>query len=171
MFAWISTIITSISAIAGGLFLVVEEDELPLFASGRIEYCGNEKKSLKGCGDVFGRLTISNWYLTMVLSLISQLPPTSTPPTIEESLAKLVDIIDKLELVAKRLTASTTNLVSLTPQTTFTTNESNDHIANTKTDITETTTEVKDKQEKDKIGLKPDKNEKRGEAEKSQKQL
>ncbi|GJV40747.1 retrovirus-related pol polyprotein from transposon TNT 1-94 [Tanacetum coccineum] len=52
MFAWLSTIVTSISAIASSLFLVVEEDELPSFASGRIEYCGNEKKSLKGCGDV-----------------------------------------------------------------------------------------------------------------------
>nr|GEV85878.1 DNA-binding pseudobarrel domain-containing protein [Tanacetum cinerariifolium] len=54
----------------------------------------------------------------MVLSLLSQMPPTSTPPTIEESLAKLADNIDKLELVVKRLAASTTNLVSITSQTT-----------------------------------------------------
>ncbi|GJV06095.1 hypothetical protein Tco_1343751 [Tanacetum coccineum] len=79
----------------------------------------------------------------MVLSLLSQMPQTSTPPTIEESCAKLADTIDKLELVKKRLAASTANLVSITSQTTFTTNESNDHTANTKTDITETTTEVK----------------------------
>ncbi|GJZ76413.1 hypothetical protein Tco_0641085 [Tanacetum coccineum] len=77
-------------------------------------------------------------------------PPSSkpsTPPTIEESLAKLGDSIDKLELVtkrlvAKRLAASTTNLVSITSQTTFTKNESNDHTSNNKTDITETTTAV-----------------------------
>ncbi|GKD52591.1 hypothetical protein Tco_1281567 [Tanacetum coccineum] len=69
--------------------------------------------------------------------------PTSTPPTIEESLAKLANNIAKLELVVKRLTTSTANLVSITSQTTFTTNESNDHTANTKTDITETKTEVK----------------------------
>ncbi|GJU95284.1 hypothetical protein Tco_1320040 [Tanacetum coccineum] len=50
----------------------------------------------------------------MVLSLLSQMPPTSTPPTIKESLAKLADNIDKLELVVKRLAASTANLVSIT---------------------------------------------------------
>ncbi|GKD41673.1 hypothetical protein Tco_1261880 [Tanacetum coccineum] len=69
-------------------------------------------------------------------------PPSSkpfTPPTIEESLAKLGDSIDKLELVTKRLvakclTASTTSLISITSQTTFTKNESNDHTSNTKTD-------------------------------------
>ncbi|GJW60258.1 hypothetical protein Tco_0109593 [Tanacetum coccineum] len=64
-------------------------------------------------------------------------PPSSkpsTPPTIEESLAKLGDSIDKLELVTKRLAASTTSLVSITSQTTFTKNESNDHTSNTKTD-------------------------------------
>ncbi|GKE73271.1 hypothetical protein Tco_1535312 [Tanacetum coccineum] len=77
-------------------------------------------------------------------------PPSSkpsTPPTIEESLAKLGDSIDKLELVtkrlvAKRLAASTTNLVSITSQTTFTKNESNDHTSNNKTNITDTTTAV-----------------------------
>nr|GEX19536.1 hypothetical protein [Tanacetum cinerariifolium] len=71
----------------------------------------------------------------------------STPPTIEESLAKLGDSIDKLELVtqrlvAKRLAASTTDLVSITSQTTFTKNESIDHTSNNKTDITETITAV-----------------------------
>ncbi|GJS39346.1 hypothetical protein Tco_0564389 [Tanacetum coccineum] len=92
------------------------------------------------------------------------MPPTSTPPTIEESLAKLADNIDKLALVVKRLAASTTNLASITSQTTFTTNESNtrlettlqklicqpsitkkesnDSTSNTNTDIIETTTEV-----------------------------
>ncbi|GJS14489.1 hypothetical protein Tco_0408961 [Tanacetum coccineum] len=100
----------------------------------------------------------------MVLSLLSQMPPTSTPRTIKESLAKLADNIDKLELVVKRLAASTANLVSITSQTTFTTNksntrletslqklicqptitkkESNDSTSNTNTDISETTTEV-----------------------------
>ncbi|GKC72356.1 hypothetical protein Tco_1118239, partial [Tanacetum coccineum] len=71
----------------------------------------------------------------------------STPPTIEQSLAKLGDSIDKLKLVtkrlvAKRLAASTTNLVSITSQTTFTKDESNDHTSNIKTDITEPTTAV-----------------------------
>ncbi|GJR22529.1 hypothetical protein Tco_0971056 [Tanacetum coccineum] len=42
------------------------------------------------------------------------MPQTSTPPTIEESCAKLADTIDKLELVKKRLAASTANLVSIT---------------------------------------------------------
>nr|GEU79691.1 hypothetical protein [Tanacetum cinerariifolium] len=46
------------------------------------------------------------------------MPPTSTPPTIEESLAKLADNIDKLELVVKHLATSTANLVSITSQTT-----------------------------------------------------
>ncbi|GKB73146.1 hypothetical protein Tco_0934558 [Tanacetum coccineum] len=78
----------------------------------------------------------------MVLSLLSQMPPTSTPPTIEESLAKLANNIDKLELVVKRLAASTANLVSITSQTTFTKNESNDHTSNNKTDILETKTDV-----------------------------
>ncbi|GJU21300.1 kinase-like domain-containing protein [Tanacetum coccineum] len=90
---------------------------------------------------VLERLTISNWYLTMVLSLVSQVPPTSTPPTIKESLAKLADNIDKLELIVKRLTASTASLVSITSQTTFTKNESNDHNSHNKTDIPETTTD------------------------------
>nr|GFC00206.1 hypothetical protein [Tanacetum cinerariifolium] len=90
-----------------------------------------------------GRLTISNRYITMVLSLLFEMPPTSTPPTMEESLAKLADNIVKVELVMNRLAASTANLVSITSQTTFTTNEYNDHTANTKTDITETTTEDK----------------------------
>ncbi|GKD29715.1 hypothetical protein Tco_1240493, partial [Tanacetum coccineum] len=66
----------------------------------------------------------------------------STPPTIEEYLAKLADNIDKLELVVKRLAASTTNLVSITSQTSFTKNESNDHTINTKTVVTETIIEV-----------------------------
>nr|GEW94249.1 hypothetical protein [Tanacetum cinerariifolium] len=82
---------------------------------------------------VLGKLTISNRYIKMVLSLLSQMPLTSTPPTIEESLAKLADNIAKLELVVKRLAASTANLVSLTPQTTFNTNESNDHTAHDNT--------------------------------------
>nr|GFB51596.1 hypothetical protein [Tanacetum cinerariifolium] len=60
----------------------------------------------------------------------------------KESLAKLADNIDKLELVVKCLTASTINLVSITSQTTITKNESNDHTATTKTGITETATEV-----------------------------
>ncbi|GJS31371.1 hypothetical protein Tco_0491991 [Tanacetum coccineum] len=46
----------------------------------------------------------------MVLSSTYSTPPTSTPPTIQESLAKLADKIDKLELIVKRLTESTTNL-------------------------------------------------------------
>ncbi|GKB27967.1 hypothetical protein Tco_0867368 [Tanacetum coccineum] len=54
----------------------------------------------------------------MVLSLLSQMPPTSTPPTIEECLAKLADNIDKLELVGKRLAASTANSVSISTKTT-----------------------------------------------------
>ncbi|GJT81089.1 hypothetical protein Tco_1055431 [Tanacetum coccineum] len=54
----------------------------------------------------------------MVLSLLSQMPPTSTPPTIEECLAKLADNIDKLELVGKRLAASTANFVSISTKTT-----------------------------------------------------
>ncbi|GJU25957.1 hypothetical protein Tco_1164578 [Tanacetum coccineum] len=100
------------------------------------------------------------------------MPPTSTPstpPTIKESMAKLADSLDKLELivkhlVAKRLAESTANLVSITSQTTFTTNESNtrlettlqklifqptitkkesnDSTSNTNTNIIETTTEV-----------------------------
>ncbi|GKC71818.1 hypothetical protein Tco_1117701 [Tanacetum coccineum] len=98
-------------------------------------------------------------------------PPStpSTPPTIEESMAKLADSLDKLELivkhlVAKRLAESTANLVSITSQTTFTTNESNtrlettlqkltcqptitqkesnDSTSNTNTDITDTTMAV-----------------------------
>ncbi|GKB06433.1 hypothetical protein Tco_0834666 [Tanacetum coccineum] len=99
-------------------------------------------------------------------------PPSSKPskpPTIEESMAKLADSLDKLELivkhlVAKRLAESTANLVSITSQTTFTTNESNtrlettlqkltcqptitqkesnDSTSNTNTDITETTSAV-----------------------------
>ncbi|GJS27726.1 hypothetical protein Tco_0488346 [Tanacetum coccineum] len=62
----------------------------------------------------------------MVLSLLSQMPPTSkssTPPTIKESFAKLGDLIDKLELVTKRLVmkrlaTSTANLVSVTTKAT-----------------------------------------------------
>nr|GEX05868.1 hypothetical protein [Tanacetum cinerariifolium] len=82
----------------------------------------------------------------MVLSLLSQMPPTSTPPTIEESLAKLGDSIDKLELVmkhlvVKRLAASTTNLVSTTSHTTIPKKEPNDSTFDTNIDITETTTE------------------------------
>nr|GEV66500.1 hypothetical protein [Tanacetum cinerariifolium] len=60
---------------------------------------------------VLGRLTISNRYITMVLSLLDQ-PPTSkpsTPPTIEESMAKLAYSIDKLELVMKQVKIETTS--------------------------------------------------------------
>ncbi|GJT16480.1 DNA helicase [Tanacetum coccineum] len=79
-----------------------------------------------------GRVTISNWYITMVLSSTYSTPPTSTPPTIQESLAKLADKIDKLELIvkrfiAKRLAESTTNLVSITSQTTIT-ETTTDHV-------------------------------------------
>nr|GEW22110.1 hypothetical protein [Tanacetum cinerariifolium] len=71
----------------------------------------------------------------MVLSLLSQMPLTSTPPTIEESLAKFADNIDKLELVVKRLTASTANHVSVTTKattvvSTITKTESSDHTTN-----------------------------------------
>ncbi|GJX79077.1 hypothetical protein Tco_0327226 [Tanacetum coccineum] len=79
----------------------------------------------------------------MVASKLSQMPPTSkssTPPTIEESLAKLGDLIDKLELVtkhlvAKRLNASTANLVSVTTKattvvSTITITKSSDHTTN-----------------------------------------
>ncbi|GJV66060.1 hypothetical protein Tco_1476888 [Tanacetum coccineum] len=93
----------------------------------------------------------------------------STPPTIQQSMAKLSDSLDKLQLIVKRLVAkrlaeSTGNLASITSQTTFTTNdsntrlettlqklicqptitkkESNDSTSNTNTDIIETTTEV-----------------------------
>ncbi|GKD64913.1 hypothetical protein Tco_1307021 [Tanacetum coccineum] len=85
-------------------------------------------------------------------------PPSSkpsTPPTIEESLAKLGDSIDKLELVMKRLVASAATQVSVitkatTVVSTITKTESSDHTTNTtyhvthltNIDITETTTEV-----------------------------
>ncbi|GJS83788.1 UDP-glycosyltransferase 84B1-like protein [Tanacetum coccineum] len=68
----------------------------------------------------------------MVLSSTYSTPPTSTPPTIQESLAKLADNINKLELVvkrlvAKRLSASTANPVSITSQTTIT-ETTTDHV-------------------------------------------
>nr|GFC22498.1 hypothetical protein [Tanacetum cinerariifolium] len=71
----------------------------------------------------------------MVLSLLAQMPPTSkpsTPPTIEESMAKLADSIDKLELVMKCFVASTVNLVSVTTKattvvSTITKTKSSDH--------------------------------------------
>ncbi|GJX13328.1 hypothetical protein Tco_0205086 [Tanacetum coccineum] len=74
------------------------------------------------------------------------MPPTSKPPTITESLAKLDDIMDKfnthlasqnikLELVSKSLAASAANLVSITTKTTtlistITRSGSNDHTTN-----------------------------------------
>ncbi|GJY36875.1 hypothetical protein Tco_0422253 [Tanacetum coccineum] len=85
----------------------------------------------------------------MVLSLLSQMPPTSKPSkpsTLEESLVKLVDIMDKfnthlatqnmkLELASKCLAASNVNLVSVTTKattviSTITKTESSDHITN-----------------------------------------
>ncbi|GKB22742.1 hypothetical protein Tco_0862143, partial [Tanacetum coccineum] len=44
----------------------------------------------------------------MVLSLLAQMPLTSkpsTPPTIQQSMAKLSDSLDKLQLIVKRLVA------------------------------------------------------------------
>ncbi|GJV62866.1 hypothetical protein Tco_1473694 [Tanacetum coccineum] len=63
----------------------------------------------------------------MVLSSTYSTPPTSTPPTIQESLAKLADNINKLELVVKRLSTSTANPVSITSQTTIT-ETTTDHV-------------------------------------------
>ncbi|GKF77113.1 hypothetical protein Tco_0229583, partial [Tanacetum coccineum] len=71
----------------------------------------------------------------MVLSLLAQMPPTSkssTPPTIQQSMAKLYDSLDKLQLIVKRLVAkrlaeSTDNLVPITSQTTIT-ETTTDHV-------------------------------------------
>ncbi|GJW18963.1 hypothetical protein Tco_0026399 [Tanacetum coccineum] len=76
----------------------------------------------------------------MVLSLLAQMPPTSkpsTPPTIQQSMAKLSDSLDKLQLIVKRLVAkrlaeSTANLVPITSQTTIT-ETTTDHVITTQT--------------------------------------
>ncbi|GKA09317.1 hypothetical protein Tco_0688648 [Tanacetum coccineum] len=91
-------------------------------------------------------------------------PPTLKPLRLQESMVNLADSMAKLEIAVKCLAASTANLVSITSQATFTTNESNtrlettlqklicqptitknesdDSTSNTNTDIIETTTEV-----------------------------
>ncbi|GJW90597.1 hypothetical protein Tco_0168150 [Tanacetum coccineum] len=79
---------------------------------------------------ILRKLTISNRYITMVLLLLAQMPPTSkpsTPPTIEESMARLADSLDKLELIVKHLAESTANLVLITSQTTIT-ETTTDHV-------------------------------------------
>ncbi|GKD36133.1 hypothetical protein Tco_1251642, partial [Tanacetum coccineum] len=71
------------------------------------------------------------------------MPPTSkpsTPPTIQRSMAKLSDSLDKLQLIVKRLVAkrlaeSTANHVSVTTKattvvSTITKTESSDHTTN-----------------------------------------
>ncbi|GKC81441.1 hypothetical protein Tco_1137158 [Tanacetum coccineum] len=107
--------------------------------------------------------TMAKYYLNLVCKYYpnqpSYTPPPSskpsTPPTIEESFAKLGDSIDKLKLVMKHLVASTSKHVSVTTKattvvSTSTKTASSDHTTNTtyhvthltNIDITETTREV-----------------------------
>nr|GEU32075.1 hypothetical protein [Tanacetum cinerariifolium] len=45
---------------------------------------------------LLGRFTISNWSITMALSLTYSMPPTRYPPSLQESMATMADNISKL---------------------------------------------------------------------------